>query len=142
MERLNKYFEKRKDYGAIFLRLVIGWRLIAGVLAYAIQSKPISEVSGYFTELKLPVPVAGAYLSVYAQFICGILFVIGLWVRPAAIVMVINFTIAILAAHLHDSVEKSFAAWVLLGASLFFLFNGAGKISIDSTNANTSLKNY
>jgi hypothetical protein len=28
LNNLNRYFEARKDYGAIFLRVIIGWRLI------------------------------------------------------------------------------------------------------------------
>jgi putative oxidoreductase len=131
MKKLNQFFEARKEYGVIFLRLVIGWRLIAGVLPYVVQSKPISEVSSFFTALHLPVPMLSAWLSVYAQFFCGVLYIIGLWVRPAAIVMIINFVVAIVAAHLQDEIEKSFAAWVILAASILFLFNGAGKLSLD-----------
>lgn len=132
MKKLNQFFELKKAYGVIFLRLVIGWRLMAGVWHYVFQLKPISEVEGFFTTLNLPAPLLSAYLSVYAQFICAILFIIGLWFRPAAMVMIINFTVAIIAAHLNDAIEKSFAAWVILAASCFFLFNGAGKVSIES----------
>jgi putative oxidoreductase len=93
----------------------------------------MSEVSDFFTGLNLPIPLPSAYLSVYAQFVCGILFIIGLWVRTAAIAMLINFLIAIAAAHLHDGIERSFAAWIIFAASVFFLFNGAGKISVDDS---------
>jgi putative oxidoreductase len=132
MKKLNQFFELRKAYGAIFLRLIVGWRLMAGAWNYVFQVKPISEVEVFFTKLNLPAPLLSAYLSVYAQFICAILFIIGLWFRPAAIVMIINFTVAIIAAHLNDGVEKSFAAWVILAASCFFLFNGAGKVSVEN----------
>jgi len=131
LKSINLFLESRRDYAGIFIRLIIGWRLIAGVWSYVSQSKPITEVVDYFTMLHLPAPLFGAYLSVYAQFMCGILFIIGLWIRPAAIVMIINFAVAIIAAHLHDGIEKSFAAWIMLAASFFFLFNGAGKISLD-----------
>ncbi|HEV7782301.1 MAG TPA: DoxX family protein [Chitinophagaceae bacterium] len=131
MKKFNRFFETKKEYGAVFLRLVIGWRLIAGVAAYATGTKPISEVSGFFTQLNIPAPSISAWLSVYAQFICGILFIIGLWVRPAALTMIINFSIAIIAAHTGDPVERSFAAWALLATSLFLLFHGAGKLSFD-----------
>ena len=130
MKQLNMFFERRKEYGVAFLRCVIAWRLIAGVWPYAIHSKPISEVSEFFTQLHLPFPVVSSYLSVYAQFICGLLFITGLWVRPAAMVMIINFTIAIIAAHLNDGIEKSFAASAILAASVLFLCNGAGKPAI------------
>jgi putative oxidoreductase len=132
MKKLNHFFELRKAYGVIFLRLIVGWRLMAGAWNYVFQVKPISEVESFFTKLNLPAPLLSAYLSVYVQFICGLLFILGLWFRPAAIVMIINFTVAIIAAHLNDGIEKSFAAWVILAVSCFFLFNGAGKISIET----------
>ncbi|MEJ7683005.1 MAG: DoxX family protein [Segetibacter sp.] len=132
MKRLNLFFEMRRNYGVDFLRFVVAWRLIAGVWPCAIQLKPISEVSAFFAQLQLPLPVVSSYLSLYAQFICGLLLIIGLWIRPAAIVMIINFIVAIIAAHLNDGIEKSSAAWVILAASILFLFNGAGKLSIDN----------
>jgi len=45
--------------------------------------------------------------------------------------MIINFIIAIVAAHLNDTIDNSFAAWIILAASIFLLFNGAGNISVD-----------
>lgn len=132
MQKINQFFEARKACGAIFLRLVIGWRVIAGVWPYVGRSKTLSEVESYFSSLHLPIPSLSAYLSVYGQFVCAILFIIGLWVRPAALVMIINFTVAIIAVHLYDGIEKSFAAWVMLTASVFLLFNGAGKVSMDN----------
>lgn len=132
MNKLNQFFDSGKSYGIIFLRLVIGWRLIAGVWDYAMQIKPMSEVAGFFEQLHLPLPAVSAFVSVYAQFICGILFILGLWTRAAAIFMIINFTVAILAAHLQDGIEQSFAAWAILSASVLFLFNGSGKPAVDN----------
>ena len=131
MKNLNRFFEKRKDYGIIFLRLVAGWRLIAGQWGYVNQSKPMSDVQAFFNSIHIPVPIISAYVSVYAQFICGILFVLGLWVRPAAIIMAFNFTVAVIAANLDKGIEKSFAAWILFAVSVLLMFTGAGKISLD-----------
>jgi putative oxidoreductase len=129
---INRFFEARKDYGPLFIRLVSGWRLIAGTWVYALMSKPIGEVEDFFRSLNIPAPLIFAWLAVYAQFACGILFIIGLWVRPAAIVMIINFSVALIAAHTGDPVKNSFSAWVLLAISLCLLFTGAGKISVDA----------
>jgi putative oxidoreductase len=128
---INSFFRTKHGYGLLVLRLVAGWRLIAGVWEYALRLKPISEVEGFFTQLHMPFPLAGAYLSVYAQIICGVLFIIGLWVRWAALIMIINFCIALIAAHLNDSIIKSFPAWALLAISVCLLFEGSGKVSLE-----------
>ncbi len=131
MKRFNNYFQNKKGYGLFFLRLIAGWRLIAGVWAFVLFVKPINEMSDFFSSLHLPAPLFFAYVSAYADFICGVLYILGLWIRPAAIVMIINFTVAIIAAHLHDSVIGAFSAWALLAMSLCILFEGAGKLALD-----------
>ncbi len=131
MKKLNSFLEKGKDVALLFIRLVISWRLIAGTWPYISTKKHISEIFLYFNALHLPAPFASIYLSVYLQFICAILYSLGLWFRLASGLMIINFTVAILAAHLNDTIDNSFAAWVILAASIFFLFNGPGNISFD-----------
>ncbi len=132
MNRFNLFFEKRKGYGTLFLRMVVGIRLLAGVWPMVSHSESFSGTVSFFSSLNLPVPTASAYLAVYAEFLCGLLYVIGLWVRPAALIMIINFTVAILAAHVHDDIIKAFSAWAILGASFALLFSVAGKLSLDS----------
>ena len=129
MKKLNRFFETKTAYGVLFLRLVIGWRLIAGVWDHAIGSKPIAGVSDFFTQLHLPVPGISAVISVYSQFVCGILFILGWWTRPAAMLMIINFSIAIIAAHTNDPIERSFVesitkynVFACSGMNVFILF--------------------
>lgn len=136
LKKLNGYFEKRNDFGIIFLRVVAGWRLIAGVGDYAFGIKPISEVAVFFQQLHIPLPLLSATVSIYTQLVCSILFLIGLWIRPAALIMTVNFIVAILAAHTHDPIEESFAAWALLAMSVCLLFTGGGKLSLESIRKN------
>lgn len=131
MKKWNSFLDKWKDFALLFIRLIISWRLIAGTWPYISTKKQISEVVLYFTALQVPVPSASAYLSVYLQFICAILYSLGLWFRLASGLMIINFIIAIVAAHLNDTIDNSFAAWIILAASLFFLLNGPGSVSVD-----------
>lgn len=70
-------------------------------------------------------------MSVYAQFICGILFIIGAGVRYAAVVMIINFIAALIIAHIGDAYPNMFPALMMLAAACFFLLHGAGKLSVD-----------
>lgn len=122
--------QHKTDYGLLALRLVIAWRLIGGTILFVPGGKKMNAVISYFNSLEIPFPEICTYISVYAQFVCGILFALGLFIRPAAIVMIANFTVAIIAAHLNDPIGTSFAAWAILAASLHFLFAGAGRISL------------
>jgi putative oxidoreductase len=136
-KRFNKLFSPYKDHAAIFIRLVVGWRLIAGVWEPATNTGKLHEVTAFFRQLKMPLPALSATVAVYAELICGILFIIGLWVRPAALIMIVTFIVAIAFAHIHDPITRSFPAWIILASSLFLLFNGAGKFSLDELPAST-----
>ncbi|MCY7360191.1 MAG: DoxX family protein, partial [Rudanella sp.] len=59
---------------------------------------------------------------------------LGLWTRPTAIVLIINFTVALFIAHLavNDSYQGTYPVVNLIAANLFFLINGAGKYSVDN----------
>jgi putative oxidoreductase len=131
LKRLDSYFDARKDYGAIFLRLIIGWRLVDGTQDNVFSWDRMIEFRDFLAHLGTPFPLVAAHVSVYAQFICGILFIVGAFVRPAALIMIINFVIALLIAHIGTTFEQSFDALMMLFGSFFFLFYGSGRISID-----------
>lgn len=129
---LDRYFYSRKDIGVIFLRLLIGWRLIDGTQDNILSWDRMIEFRDFLASFDVPYPLFSAQLSVYAQFLCGILFIVGLLTRPAAIVMIINFIAALYIAHRGQSFQEAFVPLTMLTASIFFLFYGAGKFSIDN----------
>jgi putative oxidoreductase len=131
MRLLDRYFEPRKDYGTIFLRLIIGWRLIDGTQDNVFSWARMLEFRDFLQNHGVPFPLVAANLSVYAQFICGILYILGAFLRPAATVMIINFIAALVIAHIGTTFQQSFEALMMLFGSVFFLFSGAGRISID-----------
>lgn len=131
LKRLNKFFEPKKDYGVIFLRLIIGWRLVDGTQDNVFSWARMIEFRDFLEQQGVVYPLLAAVVSVYAQFICGLLYMVGLWVRPAALVMIINFIAALIIVHIGTTFQESFAALMMLFGSVFFLFYGAGKLSID-----------
>jgi putative oxidoreductase len=131
IKRLDRYFETRKDYGVIFLRLIIGWRLIDGTQDNILSWKRMLEFRDFLQHQGVAYPLLAANVSVWAQFICGILYITGAFTRVAAVVMVINFLAALFIAHLGTSFQDSFDALMMLFGSIFFLFYGAGKFSVD-----------
>ncbi len=100
-----------------------------GVISYA----RMEEFAGFLSVRGVPFPLFSAFLSAYAQFICGTLFIVGAATRYAALVMIINFIAAIIIAHIGDTYPNMFPALMMLAAACFFLLHGAGKLSVDNT---------
>lgn len=125
------FLEKYKDYAAVFIRLVVGFHLIYGTQDNVFSYARMEEFAEFLRVRGVPFPLFSAFLSAYAQFVCGILFMLGAGVRYAAIVMIVNFVAAIVIAHLGDTYPNTFPALMMLAAACFFLIHGAGKLSVD-----------
>jgi putative oxidoreductase len=126
------FFERHREKGAFFVRLVVGFILVYGTQDNVFSHERMIEFRDFLAARRVPLPLLGAYVSAYAQFVCGILYVIGLWVRPAALVMILNFVAALVIAHLDAPLDAARLALCMLFSSLFLLFNGAGALSLDN----------
>lgn len=131
LSRIETYLDSRKEFAYIFPRLVIGWRLIDGTADNIFSWDRMLEFRDFLDGHGVPYPLLAANVSAYAQFICGILIMTGLFIRPAAAVMIVNFLAALVIAHLGLSFQESFDAFMMLFGSAFFLIAGAGKLSVD-----------
>lgn len=130
---ISHFLDNNREYGAFLLRILIGWRLIDGTQDNIFSWERMLEFRDFLHQFGFPFPLLAANVSVYAQFICGILYILGLFVRPAAIVMVVNFLVALVMVHLGTTFQQSFEALVMLVTSVFFLFNGAGRLALDKS---------
>ena len=126
-----KFFEDHSQYGAIFLRLLIGVFIIYGVQDNVFSREHMAEFAGFLEKRGVPFPMFSAHLSAYTQMICGIMILLGAWIRLASIPFIINFIVAFLVAHIGDSFRGAFPALMMIATGFFFLFNGAGKLSVD-----------
>src|SRR5918997_523389 len=121
--------EKYKEYGVIFIRLIVGFHLIYGTQDNVFSYARMEEFAGFLSARGVPFPLFSAFLSAYAQFVCGALFIVGLATRFAAAVMIINFVAALVIAHIGDAYPNMFPALMMLAAACFLLVHGAGKLS-------------
>ena len=126
------FFEKHREYGVLFLRLLIGTFIIYGVQDNILSSERMQEFEGFLGARGVPLTSAAARISVWAQFICGLSILFGAWVRLTSLLFIINFIFAIVIAHLGDPFPRMFPALMMIAAGLFFLFNGAGPLSVDA----------
>ena len=124
--------DRYREYGALALRLAIGYRLIYGTADNVLSWEQMLEFQRFLDSLGMPAPLFSAVLSVYAQFICGILFIVGLAVRPAAAVMIVNFIVALAFAHRGAPYLKNVEPIAILATCMLLLLQGAGRPSIDA----------
>ncbi|HEY5884731.1 MAG TPA: DoxX family protein [Pyrinomonadaceae bacterium] len=137
LNRLDKF----KEYGPIFIRLIIGFHLVYGTQDNIFSYARMEEFAAFLSAHNVPFPLFSAFLSAYAQFICGILFIIGAFTRYAALVMMINFIAAILIAHLGDLYPGKFPPLMMLAASGFLFIHGPGELSVDRLLAKRGKQN-
>lgn len=116
------------DAGLLVLRLFAG---LALALEHGLGKIPPSEGFVGMIGQTLPVPVLFAWLSGIAEFGGGLLLAIGLFTRPAALLITINMSFAMLLAHLDDPFGGMELALFFLATGICFVLAGAGRYSID-----------
>jgi putative oxidoreductase len=130
-DRVYTWLDQHRGWGVLALRLAIGARLVEGTQDNVFSHERMAEFATFLGAHGTPSPMFSAYLSAYAQFICGSLIVLGLFTRPAGLVMTINFMCALIIAHRSTPFVQTWPALMMLAAALYFMFCGAGALSLD-----------
>lgn len=123
-----------RDYAPFLLRLAFAYELFDAAGHTALHpAEGIPGYAGWLWELGFPFPVVSAILSAYTEFFGALLMVLGWKTRWAALLLAINFVLAIGVGHIAigDTYKNTFPAINLLAMSVFLLLNGPGKPSID-----------
>lgn len=134
------FFRRHSAYGVLFLRFAIGVFLIYGVQDNVFSWDRMLEFRDFLQERDVPYPLLAAHVSVYVQFVCGILLLLGGAVRLVGLLLIINFMAAIFIAHIGQTFPQYYPAAQLIAIDFFFLFNGAGPVSLDVYVARTQKK--
>jgi len=119
------------DLGLLLLRLLVGSFLMWGTLDNITSPEHMAEFVGFLSQFGFVWPEWMAPLSVYAQFVCGALILVGAFVRLASLVMVFNFIVAIAMVHWGEDFRGWWPALVLTFIPLHFVLAGAGRWSAD-----------
>lgn len=113
-------------------RLVIGAFLIWGVWDNIAHQARMDEFVGFLALHGFPSPRILAPLSVWAQFACGVAFVLGLGTRWAGLICAFNFAVAIAMVDSKLGIRGAFPSACLMLFGLIFATIGAGRYSVDS----------
>jgi uncharacterized membrane protein YphA (DoxX/SURF4 family) len=121
----------------IVIRLMVG----AVFLSEGIQKFifPAIRGAGRFIEIGLPAPEFLSYFVASFEVICGILILIGLITRIAAMPLMITIIVAIASTKLPILINEGFWSmahaartdFAMLLGSLFLFLNGGGNYSLD-----------
>ena len=130
IKTLNQKLETLAGYGFLFPRLAFGIHL----LYYSWGSVTSFDVSGdaeWLASMGVPLPALAAWAYLLTEFLGGIALILGFRVRLFAIPLIITFLVAYFMVHVNDPYQDAYPALQMLAMSLFFLFAGSGKLSID-----------
>jgi len=126
-----RYLDRLQPLALLVLRLVLGAIMIGHSYTKVFGGE--HRYVGYITSLGLP--WWSAYLSIAAEFGGGILLIVGLLTRFAALTLVIDMAVAIAKIHFKNGLlgENGYQFPMSLAAiGVALIFFGAGPISLDS----------
>lgn len=118
-----------KDIMLLVVRLVIGALLITHghpKFMKLISEEPVQFVSLFGMSMELSLT-----LAMFAEFICAILIMLGLFTRVAAIPIIINMLVIVFVVHSADPIGKKELPLLYLVSYIYIFFMGAGKYSLD-----------
>lgn len=118
-----------QDLGLLILRLLSGSVLLTH--GYPKLQKILSGDLQFGDPLGLG-QATSLYLSTFAEFLCAILIIIGLYTRVALIPLIINMSTAFFIVHSADEFKIKELALLFLGMFIVLLLTGPGKYSIDN----------
>ena len=116
------------------MRMVVGATFIAHGSQKLFMFGP-AGVAGAFASMGIPFPALSAWLTIGAEFGCGILLFLGLFTRLAAIPIIIAMLVALFKVHLLGGffLPKGFEyVFVLLGALIGVAVGGPGACALDN----------
>ena len=85
-----------------------------------------------FERYSVPAPEVSVYVAGSVELLGGLLFILGLFLRPAAVVIAVQFVVALLTGGRVDTdLYHVGLGGLLLGAAVFLAWSGPGRWSLD-----------
>lgn len=120
------------DTALLLLRAVTGAFLIYQSHDNVFSAARMLEFEKFMAGHGFIAPALMAPLSVYAQFLCGICFLLGAFTRWAGLITTFNFIVAVWMVHLPQPFPLWWPALILVFLGLLFGTLGPGRWSVDA----------
>jgi len=126
----EKQQDRLKDISLLLLRIALGALMVNGhgwkKWLKLFGGEEISFFNSTGTEATIWLG-----LVVFAEVVCSILLIIGLFTRAAALPLLITMLVAIFVIHFNDPFKKIEFALLYAVPYLLLILQGAGKFSLD-----------
>ena len=139
MNEVARWLDSRREVAPLVLRLFVAFVLIYGTFDNVVSQERMQEFRDFLAQNGFPFPLASAYLSAWAQFLTGLLLLVGFLTRPAATIVVVNFLVALVMVHAGLPFSSNIAPMAMLIGGLFFVIYGAPRFSVDGKNRGQGL---
>jgi putative oxidoreductase len=135
---MSKSLSSLQPWGAFILRLVLGIAMVYHGYDKVIPSggfhggntfSALDHYGHYVASLGLPYWLG--YVSALTEFVGGILLILGLLTRFAAILVTINMLVALVMVSRHHGYAGSEYSLALFAIALMLAFFGAGAFAVD-----------
>ncbi|MHA7820115.1 MAG: DoxX family protein [Erythrobacter sp.] len=130
---------RAEDATLLVLRALTGAFLVHGTWDNITSTERMAEFVAFLTQFGFVAPELMAPLSVWAQFVCGLLLIAGLLTRWAGLVVCFNFIVAVVMVHWAEDFRGWWPAIVLVALGLHFASRGGGKFALDAMLAAGSM---
>lgn len=130
---MKKIFSTRYTPAAFNISMLL-LRIISGVLIINHGISKLVDYAGIKDKFLNFLGLGSSFslsLTIFAEFFCGILIVLGLFTRLAAIPLIVVMCVVVFKVTGADFFGKSEIATLYLGAFLTLLIVGPGRASID-----------
>jgi putative oxidoreductase len=119
-------------FAPLAVRAFLGTFLIFMSQDNVLSAARMDEFERFLAVHAFPAPELAAPLSVYAQFVCGILVLVGAFTRWAALAMIVNFVVALVGVHRNLPFRTFLEPCAMLASSIALFIGGAGRLSVDA----------
>jgi putative oxidoreductase len=120
------------DLGLLALRCGTGAFLIYQSQDNIFSAARMDEFVKFLTQFGFVYPDFMAPLCVWAQFLCGIAFILGFLTRWAGLVTIFTFVVAVWMVHWSQDFNGWWPALILVFLGLLFATEGPGRYSVDA----------
>lgn len=120
----------RTDFVIALLRVFVGLSLM---LAHGTGKIPVSDkFIEHTAQLGFPLPVFFAWAAALSEYVGAFLLAIGLFTRPASILIALTMFTAAFVSHAGDPFGTVEKAYLYLAISVLFAVLGSGRFGVDS----------